>query len=123
MSSRAMLDRGLARRWEQDGGRIDPVGVSNGMDGDAAPEVRLLKPTDVARRLAVSRTWVYDAAKEGRIPSIRIGGEEGPLRFHPDDVESWVNDARTAWKPGCSAQPTVAVHPAQRATARTRRDA
>jgi predicted DNA-binding transcriptional regulator AlpA len=33
----------------------------------------LLKPTDLARRLVVSRSWLYDAAKAGRIPSIRIG--------------------------------------------------
>jgi len=53
-----------------------------------------LKPTELAAQLGVSRSWLYDAAKTGRIPSIRIGGEEGPLRFHPDDIERWVNDAR-----------------------------
>ena len=47
----------------------------------------LLKPSDVARQLGVSRAWVYDAAKRGRIPSIRIGGEKGPLRFVPEDLE------------------------------------
>ena len=43
----------------------------------------LLKPTEVAHRLGVSRAWVYDAAKQGRIPSIRIGGEEGPCGSCP----------------------------------------
>jgi excisionase family DNA binding protein len=60
----------------------------------------LLKPSDVAHQLGVSRAWVYQAAKRGRIPSIRIGGEEGPLRFVPEDIELWINDARTAWTPG-----------------------
>ena len=60
----------------------------------------LLKPTEVAHRLGVSRAWVYDAAKRGRIPSIRIGGEEGPLRFVPEDLELWIDDARAAWTPG-----------------------
>ena len=64
----------------------------------------LLKPTEVAHRLGVSRAWVYDAAKCGRIPSIRIGGEEGPLRFVPEDLELWIDDARAAWTPG---RPTV----------------
>jgi len=64
----------------------------------------LLKPTDVARQLGVSRAWVYDAAKRGRIPSIRIGGEQGPLRFVPEDLELWIDDARAAWTPG---RPTV----------------
>jgi excisionase family DNA binding protein len=47
----------------------------------------LLKPTEVAKRLAVSRTWVYDAAKAGRIPAVRIGGDDGPLRFVAEDVD------------------------------------
>jgi excisionase family DNA binding protein len=60
----------------------------------------LLRPTEVAHRLGVSRAWVYDAAKHGRIPSIRIGGEDGPLRFVPEDLELWIDDARAAWTPG-----------------------
>jgi excisionase family DNA binding protein len=64
----------------------------------------LLKPTDLARLLGVSRSWLYDAAKAGRIPSIRIGGEQGPLRFVPEDIERWLDDARAAWTPG---RPTV----------------
>jgi excisionase family DNA binding protein len=60
----------------------------------------LLKPNDLARRLAVSRAWVYEAAKSGRIPSVRIGGVDGPLRFVPKDIERWLAEARTAWLPG-----------------------
>ena len=88
------------------------------MNSDGSSGIDLLKPAEVATRLRVSRSWLYDAAKEGRIPSIRIGGEEGPLRFHPDDIERWVNDARAAWSPGRSAQPTATVRPAQRVPAR-----
>ncbi len=54
-----------------------------------------MRPTDVARHLGVSRSWLYDAAKAGRIPSIRIGGEAGPLRFVPEDIERWIEDARS----------------------------
>ena len=69
----------------------------------------LLKPSQVAAQLGVSRFWLYDAAKAGRIPSIRIGGEEGPLRFVPEDIQHWIDDARAAWVPG---RPTVATrHP------------
>jgi excisionase family DNA binding protein len=60
----------------------------------------LLKPTDLARRLGVSRSWLYDAAKMGRIPSIRIGGEDGPLRFVSEDIDRWIDEARAAWSPG-----------------------
>jgi excisionase family DNA binding protein len=62
----------------------------------------LLKPTDLARRLGVSRSWLYDAARAGRIPSIRVGGEEGPLRFVPEDIDRWIDEARAGWSPGCS---------------------
>lgn len=62
----------------------------------------LVKPTEVSRQLGVSRSWLYDAAKTGRIPAIRIGGEDGPLRFVPEDIERWIDDARIAWKPGRS---------------------
>lgn len=56
----------------------------------------LLKPSEVAAELGVSRTWLYDAAKAGRIPSIRIGGEDGPVRFVPEDVDRWIDEARKA---------------------------
>jgi excisionase family DNA binding protein len=60
----------------------------------------LLKPSDLARRLGVSRSWLYDAAKNGRIPSIRIGGEDGPLRFVSEDIDRWIDEARAAWSAG-----------------------
>ena len=60
----------------------------------------LMKPTEVARQLGVSRSWLYDAAKAGRIPSIRIGGEDGPR---------WIDDARVAWRPGRSTAVTRAA--------------
>jgi excisionase family DNA binding protein len=60
----------------------------------------LLRPSDVAKDLAVSRSWVYDAANAGRIPSIRVGGVEGPLRFVPEDLERWIDEARKGWRPG-----------------------
>lgn len=59
----------------------------------------LLKPNDVAKKLAVSRAWVYEAARTGRIPSVRIGGEDGPLRFVPEDIDAWLAEARALWLP------------------------
>jgi excisionase family DNA binding protein len=60
----------------------------------------LLTPGQVAEYLAVSRTWVYEAAKTGRIPSVRIGGPHGPLRFAPRDIADWLQETRAAWLPG-----------------------
>jgi excisionase family DNA binding protein len=62
----------------------------------------LLRPAEVARMLGVSRTWLYDAAKDGRIPSVRIGGPSGPVRFVREDLDRWLHEARAAWTPGRS---------------------
>jgi predicted DNA-binding transcriptional regulator AlpA len=56
--------------------------------------VDLLKADDVAQRLAVSRAWVYEAARSGRFPPVRIGGEDGPLRFVPEHIDRWLAAAR-----------------------------
>ncbi|HWY89342.1 MAG TPA: helix-turn-helix domain-containing protein [Solirubrobacteraceae bacterium] len=40
------------------------------MNGNGTSGIDLLKPSEVATRLRVSRTWLYDAAKQGRIPSV-----------------------------------------------------
>jgi excisionase family DNA binding protein len=65
----------------------------------------LLRPNDVARLLSVSRAWVYEAARTGRIPSFRLGGEDGPLRFVAEDVERWLAEARGGWLPGRDDRP------------------
>lgn len=60
---------------------------------------RLLKPSEVAERLGVSRAWLYEAARTGRIPSVRLGDEHGPLRFFEDDLDEWLARARATWSP------------------------
>ncbi len=49
----------------------------------------LLKPEDLRLILNVSRSWLYEAASAGRIPSIRLG-PDGPLRFDPEAIERWL---------------------------------
>jgi excisionase family DNA binding protein len=66
----------------------------------AVAEASLLRPAEVCRMLAVSRTWVYAAAADSRIPSIRLGGPDGPLRFVRGDLEVWLDAQRAAWTPG-----------------------
>lgn len=63
------------------------------MSADA--HTRLLKPAELARQLGVSRSWLYAAAADERIPSVRLGGPEGPLRFVPADIEAWLATTRT----------------------------
>jgi hypothetical protein len=51
--------------------------------------------------------WLYDAAKAGRIPSVRIGGPDGPLRVVAEDLAGWLDEARAAWRPGDSSVATL----------------
>lgn len=54
----------------------------------------LLKPHEVARRLGMSVAWVRDHSERAypRLPVIRLGAS---LRYHPDDIEKFVEDLRT----------------------------
>lgn len=93
--------------------------VARGLGRDHAvavgpPLETLLKPGEVASRLGVSRSWLYDAAKDGRLPSIRLGGADGPLRFVESDLIAWIGRARAAWQPGDTARDTPQRAAAQR---------
>jgi len=87
---------------------VTPPGLGPASAEAPAPQLEtLLKPPDVARRLGVSRSWLYQAAKEGRIPSLRLGGEEGPLRFVEADLREWLDCARASWQPGDTTRDTM----------------
>ena len=67
----------------------------------------LLKPADVCAQLKVSRAWLYRAAADGRIPSLRLGGPDGPVRFEPQEIAAWLKSSRAAWRPGDSSTATL----------------
>ena len=71
------------------------------------PLEELLKPSEVARMLGVSRTWLYEAAKRGRVPYVRLGGADGPVRFVESDLIEWLERARAGWLPGESSGETL----------------
>lgn len=52
---------------------------------------RLLNVKELMALWGVSRTWVYDAAARGEIPSIRLGSM---LRFDSEEVDSWLRQHR-----------------------------
>ena len=60
---------------------------------NGAPAGTLLTPQDVARRLQVSVAWVRDHStrKHPRLPVVRVGGL---LRYHPTDLDRWIQDLR-----------------------------
>ena len=55
---------------------------------------QLLRPAEVIDLLGVSRSWLYDAAKAGRIPCVRLGGPDGPVRFRARELEAWIEGSR-----------------------------
>jgi excisionase family DNA binding protein len=67
----------------------------------------LLRPSEVAQMLGVSRTWLYAAAKDGRVPCVRLGGPDGPVRFVEGDLHAWLERARAGWVPGESSVDTA----------------
>ena len=58
--------------------------------GRTALAEALWDATDVARYLKASRSWVYQRAEAGLLPSLRIGGL---LRFEPEVVRAWARGA------------------------------
>lgn len=58
-------------------------GSSRRLDGP------LLRPEQAAELLAVKTSWVYDAARTGRLPCIRVGRH---IRFTRTMLEEWVED-------------------------------
>jgi excisionase family DNA binding protein len=54
----------------------------------------LLRPAEVAQMLGVSRSWLYAAVQSGRIPALRLGGADGPVRFRPRELDDWIAESR-----------------------------
>jgi excisionase family DNA binding protein len=55
--------------------------------------VRLLTAEEVAERLRVTKSFVYDQARAGNLPHVRVGRY---VRFHADDIDAWINAQRVA---------------------------
>ena len=51
--------------------------------------MELLRPSQVCKMLSVSRTWLYEATRQGRVPSVRLG-EDGPVRYDRTELEAWL---------------------------------
>jgi excisionase family DNA binding protein len=72
------------------------------MDGAGVTDEPLMRVPEAQRMLNVSRGWLYEAAKSGRIPHVRLGGPDGPLRFVRSDLEEYIDDARRGWRPNAA---------------------
>jgi excisionase family DNA binding protein len=66
------------------------------MDGSSATslpatlaEGPLLRPEEAAHLLSVKTSWVYDAARAGRVPCLRVGRH---IRFTRHMLEEWLTE-------------------------------
>jgi excisionase family DNA binding protein len=66
------------------GGRAMSINDSMGTRRLEGP---LLRPAQAAALLAVRTSWVYDAARDGRLPCIRVGRH---VRFTRAMLEEWL---------------------------------
>ena len=53
----------------------------------------MLTVRDLMRRLNVPRSWVYEAAARGELPSLKLGKY---LRFRQDELERYLEEKREA---------------------------
>jgi excisionase family DNA binding protein len=60
---------------------------------------RLRDAAYIAERLGVPRSWVYEAARRGDLPSVRCGHYR---RFDDRDIDRWIEEQRAA--EGASAE-------------------
>jgi excisionase family DNA binding protein len=61
----------------------------------------LLTASQLAKRFSVSQGWVYQAVADGRLPHIRLGRADGPVRFVSAEIDAWLE----AWAPGRAGAP------------------
>jgi hypothetical protein len=87
----------LERFNREIGRRTDVVGIFP----DDASVIRLVSMLAIEAndewlvgRSYISRGSIYDAAEDGRIACVRLGGPDGPLRFERAVIEALIRDSR-----------------------------
>jgi excisionase family DNA binding protein len=56
-------------------------------------DVPLLRAEDVAELLGVTRSWVYEQSRRGRIPTVTLGRYR---RYRRDAIEIWIREVEAA---------------------------
>jgi excisionase family DNA binding protein len=73
------------------------------MDNSEGP--RLLKPPDAAKRLGISERKLWDLAKRGEVPVVRIGRS---VRYDVADLQRWIDSCKQSGHNGPACQCSVA---------------
>ncbi len=62
----------------------------------------LLRVPEVARRLGLTTDRIYELAREGTLPAVRIGRQ---LRFDPARLQAWIDGGGEALPGGWRREP------------------
>ena len=63
------------------------------MNATPNDNARLLTADDVAELLGVPKTWVYEASRRGRIPTVTLGRYR---RYRRDAIEHWLREQESS---------------------------
>jgi excisionase family DNA binding protein len=63
--------------------------VKEALAGNGGEPKTLLTPEELAERLHVPRSWVYEQSRQGNIPTHRLGRY---IRFDLAEVKAWLKD-------------------------------
>ena len=97
----AQTGEGRLRRVNERGGPADTSAMKSTSPATAGhqPAEPLIIAAHLAKRLAISQAWVYQAVKDGRLPHRRLGSLDGQVRFFPSEIDTWLDEQRLAWAP------------------------
>jgi excisionase family DNA binding protein len=75
------------------------------MNTVATPE--FLSPSEVARRLGLSRSTVYRHIARGDLPALRLGQDGRSLRVRADVLETWLEPTAAEGDGRCLCAPSA----------------
>jgi excisionase family DNA binding protein len=78
------------------------------MDPPVQDVNRLLTVAEVAEKLNVSPSLVYQMVETGKLPFLRIGNGRGAIRFQGEDIQAYLDS--------CRVEKTTGGRPALRLT-------
>lgn len=72
---------------------MNQIYTSSVHDREPPARCALLTAEDVAQILRVPRTFVYELARRGELPTVRVG--ERYVRFRDDALRRWIEECET----------------------------
>ncbi len=68
-------------------------GKNNKEIGSYSTMEDFLTPEQLAKKLSVSRVFLYKLCEQGRIPFFRVGGKK-VIRFSPSAIQKWLEETQ-----------------------------